>query len=97
MTADRVIHKDFRRKVTRELSRLRDLWVDMRRDGLGIESDDGTRSPEQEFLLAEAEWCFSLFARAHLAEVMGTTAWYKAVIVSQFPEFPDAADEEDDE
>tara|TARA_Y100000593_G_scaffold12640_2_gene23382 strand:+ start:25303 stop:25590 length:288 start_codon:yes stop_codon:yes gene_type:complete len=88
------LNRDFRRRVARELAKLRDLWVDMRRDGLGIESDDGTRSPEEEFLLAEAEFAFSLFARAHLTKTMGTSSWHKAMINGQFPEDYGSSDDE---
>lgn len=91
------INKDFRKKVARELFKLRELWLEMRREGLGIESDDGTRSPEEEFLLAQAEWAFELFTRSHLTKVMGTEELYRAQIASEFPEppeFPDASDDE---
>ena len=89
------INKDFRKRVSKELCRLRELWLEMRREGLGIESDDGTRSPEEEFLIAQAEWAFELFTRKHLTEVMGTTEHYKAMIISHFPEFPDDDDEDE--
>ena len=69
----------------------------MRRDGLGIESDDGTRTPEQDFLIEQAEWVFSLFARVHLTKVMGTSDYHKAMIVSHFPEFPEADEDEEEE
>jgi hypothetical protein len=95
MTAQ--INKDFRRRVARELFKLRELWLDMRREGLGMESDEGTRSPEQEWLLSQAEWAFEMFARVHLSQVLGVNDYYRAAIVSQFPEFPDEDEDDEDE
>ena len=90
------LNKEFRKKVARELFKLRELWLEMRRDGLGIESDDGTRSPEEEFLLAQAEWAFELFTRVHLSNTLGISDYHRAIIEGGFPEAPEFPEPEEE-
>ncbi len=83
-------------KLAKTVAKLRDEYLSLIRDGLGVESlgvaEERDRLNSLEEQLADI---FYLHAKVQVAKVLGITDWLRATVTGQFPDSPYPPEEDE--